>query len=97
MGDGDRDVVLGIRPEDVHLGDDIALPAAARATLTLDAAEPMGNETILYLRAGEDEIVARIPPTELPAPGEPVAAAFDLTRLHFFDSETGAAIANVNE
>ena len=94
-GDGDRDVVLGIRPEDVHLGDAAALPAAARATFTLDAAEPMGNETIVYLRAGEDEIVARVPPTDLPAPGEPVATAFDLTRLHFFDAETGAAVNGV--
>ncbi|HEX6745769.1 MAG TPA: sn-glycerol-3-phosphate ABC transporter ATP-binding protein UgpC [Longimicrobium sp.] len=93
LGDGDRDVVLGIRPEDVRLGDGADPASAARATLTLDAAEPMGNETIVYLRAGEDEIVARVPPADLPAPGQPVAASFDLARLHFFDAETGTTLS----
>ncbi|HET7232914.1 MAG TPA: sn-glycerol-3-phosphate ABC transporter ATP-binding protein UgpC [Longimicrobium sp.] len=92
-GDAERDVVLGIRPEDVHLGGGgNATGGLATATLSVDAAEPMGNETIVYLRAGEDEIVARVPPTELLAPGTPVATAFDLSRLHFFDAETGAAV-----
>ena len=87
-----REVVLGIRPEDVHLSADALPPAAARATLALDAAEPMGNETIVYLRAGADEVVARVPPRPLPAPGEAVEAAFDLARAHFFDPETGERI-----
>jgi len=89
-----RDVVLGIRPEDVRLGADAdaARGADARVELELDAAEPMGNETIVYLRAGADEIVARVPPAALPAPGERVTASFDLARLHVFDAETGAVL-----
>jgi multiple sugar transport system ATP-binding protein len=89
-GDGYA-AILGIRPEDVHLNG--AAPASASpATLVLDSAETMGNETIVMLRAGEHEIVARVPPRPLPAPGEAVTAAFDTARAHLFDPDTGAAI-----
>jgi multiple sugar transport system ATP-binding protein len=82
-------VVLGIRPEDVHLGGD----SPAHATLRLDSAETMGNETIVTLTAGAHEIVARIPPRPLPEPGAMVEAAFDVGRLHFFDAESGEVVA----
>jgi len=82
-------VVLGIRPEDVHLGGD----SPATATLRLDSAETMGNETIVTLAAGAHEIVARIPPRPLPEPGATVEAAFDVGRLHFFDPESGEVLA----
>jgi multiple sugar transport system ATP-binding protein len=88
---GERAVVLGIRPEDVYL-DGAAPPTGAPAALTLEAAETMGNETIVTLRAGVHEVVARVPPRPLPAPGEPIDAAFDLARLHFFDPDTGAVL-----
>jgi multiple sugar transport system ATP-binding protein len=90
---GERAVVLGIRPEDVYL-DGAAPPTAAPAVLTLEAAETMGNETIVTLRAGAHEVVARVPPRPLPAPGEPIHAAFDLARLHFFDPDTGAVLGS---
>ena len=88
-----RPVVLGIRPEDVHLNGS-APASAARATLRLDAAETMGNETIVTLAAGAHEIVARIPPRPLPEPGTMVEAAFDVGRLHFFDSENGDVLGD---
>jgi multiple sugar transport system ATP-binding protein len=84
-----RNVVLGIRPEDVHLGTD----SPAHASLRLDSAETMGNETIVTLAAGAHEIVARIPPRLLPEPGTMVEAAFDVGRLHFFDPESGEVVA----
>jgi multiple sugar transport system ATP-binding protein len=87
-----RAVVLGIRPEDVHL-DGAGPGGAARATLRLDSAETMGNETIVTLAAGAHEIVARIPPRPLPEPGAPVEASFDLARLHFFDADSGDVVA----
>ncbi|HVG43956.1 MAG TPA: sn-glycerol-3-phosphate ABC transporter ATP-binding protein UgpC [Longimicrobium sp.] len=87
-----RPVVLGIRPEDVHLNGSAPV-SAVRASLRLDAAETMGNETIVTLAAGAHEIVARIPPRPLPEPGAMVEAAFDIDRLHFFDAESGAVVA----
>jgi multiple sugar transport system ATP-binding protein len=63
--------------------------------MTLDVVEPMGNEIILYAHppALDVTVVARIEPQEVPPVGEPVELALDLEKLHFFDADTGAAIA----
>jgi multiple sugar transport system ATP-binding protein len=81
-GSGMREVILGIRPEDVRVaqGGD-----AAYARLRLDLVEPMGNEIFLHASAGEHELTARVPPQPLPEPGAEIALAFDDRRLHFFD------------
>jgi multiple sugar transport system ATP-binding protein len=52
----------------------------------------MGNETIVTLRASAHELVARVPPRPLPAPGETVTVAIDAARAHLFDAETGAVL-----
>jgi multiple sugar transport system ATP-binding protein len=83
-------ITLGIRPEHITI--------AARGEtgpvlhLPLDVIEPMGNEIIVYGRAGSTEIVARIPPRELPDHGEPIAFLIDSARAHFFDGATGTAL-----
>jgi multiple sugar transport system ATP-binding protein len=88
-----RPVTLGVRPE--HLRLPRADEAAADATRwQLDVVEPMGNEVVLYAHAGPHEVVARVAPQPLPAPGEPLALAFDQDALHFFDDETGAALVS---
>jgi multiple sugar transport system ATP-binding protein len=86
-----RDVVLGVRPEDVSLAADAGSPAAGW-TLTVDAVEPMGNETIAYLSEGGSELVARIHPRPVPTPGQAAAVAFSPDRLHFFDAESGESL-----
>jgi multiple sugar transport system ATP-binding protein len=81
-GSGQRDVILGIRPEDVR----VAQPAdAGSVRLRLDLVEPMGNEIFLHASAGEHELTARVPPQPLPEPGAQIALALDDRRLHFFD------------
>jgi multiple sugar transport system ATP-binding protein len=85
------DVVLGVRPEHVRVvHDDQRAPVHAR--MTLDLVEPMGNELIVYTRSGAGEVVARIPPGALPAVGSMVGLVFDTDWLHFFDTQSGAAM-----
>ena len=91
-------VTLGVRPEDFYVAGSAALTApSATATWTLDVTEPMGNEIVIYVHAGgggvRHEAVARVAPQELPEPGRPIDLAIDLTKLHFFDRETGVALA----
>jgi multiple sugar transport system ATP-binding protein len=83
----DGEVVLGIRPEHVHLQS-----REPHGTLTLDLIEPMGNEMIVYLRSNSNEIVARTPPVALPETGTPLSLAFDAGHLHFFDPATHRAL-----
>ncbi|MFT3762828.1 MAG: sn-glycerol-3-phosphate ABC transporter ATP-binding protein UgpC [Pseudoxanthomonas sp.] len=88
-----REVALGIRPE--HLS-----PSAGAGALRaqVEAIEPVGNETFVHLRHGDQLLVARVAPERAPATGETVALDVARERLHFFDAESGlrlqAASAN---
>ncbi|OOG62899.1 sn-glycerol-3-phosphate ABC transporter ATP-binding protein UgpC [Rhodanobacter sp. B04] len=86
----DREIVLGVRPEDLHLldaGTDAALEAR------LEVIEPVGNEVFLNLRYGNQALVARTPPRPLPEPGSTLQFGFASERLHFFDPVQGERIA----
>jgi multiple sugar transport system ATP-binding protein len=84
-----RDIVLGLRPEHLQCAD--AEPAASRVQFdaTLEVTEPVGNEVFLNLRFGTLELVARVPPRALAAPGATLRMAFDPSRLHAFDGIDG--------
>ena len=88
-----REVILGIRPEDLYVYDSSYVPESVAALeLVLDVLEPMGNEIFVYARSGEDVVIARVAPQSLPEPGEKIRLAIDLAKLHFFNVETGEAI-----
>ncbi len=84
----DREVVLGVRPEDLQPRE--AGEAAFHARLEL--LEPVGNEVFLNLRYGEQALVSRVPPRALPEPGGPLALGLAADRLHLFDAAGGARI-----
>ena len=87
-----RAIVLGLRPEHLHCA---PTPESSRAQFeaTLEVVEPVGNEMFLNLRWGSLELVARVPPQNLPAPGEVLRMGFDPSRLHAFDATDGRRIA----
>ena len=88
-----RDVILGVRPEDVYVATGPRpASASAEATVRLEAVEPMGNEIFLHARGTDHELTARVAPQPVPEAGNPVTVAFDVEKLHFFDAESGAAI-----
>jgi multiple sugar transport system ATP-binding protein len=74
-------VALGVRPEDVLLGQ-----GTHRATVRV--VEPTGHETIVMLDAGGSPLTARAPADSILRAGEVVP--FDLRpgRLHLFDATT---------
>ena len=95
-----KPVTLGVRPEGITLapgtatghdrnppGDFGSCPKQ-ELRMGVEVVEQMGNETILYLKAGEDTLVARVPPQNAPRPGDSVTVGFAPDRLHFFDAET---------
>jgi len=81
---GARNVIVGIRPEHLRLGDGI--PA------TIDMVEPIGHESIVYATAGEEKLVAIFDPHEAPRAGETVSFTVDPARLHLFDATTETAL-----
>lgn len=89
----DRQVLAGIRPEDLALPESAALPAAtARVPMKLTAVEPLGSETLLYGTTAGQEFTARIAPRSIPAEGAALELVVDTSRLHFFDPASGARV-----
>jgi multiple sugar transport system ATP-binding protein len=86
-------VVAGLRPEDLRLAAAAApSPREPRVRAVLELIEPVGNEAFLNTRAGDTELLLRVPPQSLPAPGEEVTLTFSPERLHLFDPRTGRRI-----
>jgi multiple sugar transport system ATP-binding protein len=88
-----RPVVLGVRPEGIVLGATGTVPEWVLSPkpefrMSVDVVEQMGNEVIVYLKAGNDTLIARVPPQNAPHPGESVTVGFAPDHLHFFDAET---------
>ncbi|MBN1465797.1 sn-glycerol-3-phosphate ABC transporter ATP-binding protein UgpC [candidate division KSB1 bacterium] len=74
-------VTLGVRPEHIQYNSDARAAAAAH----IEVIEPMGNETILYVRLGKDVLTARIAPQSHLKVGAECRLGFDLAKAYFFD------------
>lgn len=78
-------VVLGVRPEDVLIGQ-----GPYRATVRV--VEPTGHETIVMLDAGGSPLTARAPAESTLNPGDVVSFALRAERLHLFDATSEARL-----
>lgn len=90
-----KDVVFGIRPENVH--DEPEFLAKATDGIVeadVEVTELMGAETYLYLNCAGNAITARVEPTSTAKTGDKIKIAFDLSKMHLFDKETEKAILN---
>jgi multiple sugar transport system ATP-binding protein len=88
-----KNVVLGIRPEDVHDRDFV--PGAingAPISAQVDVMEPMGSEIYLFLVSGKSSFVARVDPRSQGRPGKSIDVMVNLDHVHVFDKETEQAI-----
>ena len=84
-GIGNKDVVVGVRPVHVTLGD-------SGIAGKIDVSEMMGSELHLHMNAGGQDVVAVVPTTELEGKdvsnGSAVKFTFSAKLLHLFDKET---------
>ena len=80
---------LGVRPENLRLvaqAGDVALPA------NVSLLEPLGSETLVTLKLGAAEVIARLAANFREAPGTPITLHMNPAHLHLFDPESGAAL-----
>jgi multiple sugar transport system ATP-binding protein len=82
----DREVVLGVRPE--HLSAAATDASHLLATFTIEFAEQMGAESIIYLKAGGRSLIARVYGEHLYKPGAQFTTHIQLEKAHLFDLET---------
>lgn len=88
-----KEVVLGIRPEDIHMEDifvDNSLDSTFEATVELG--ELMGAEIYAYLKTGNQSITARFDGRYRVKMGDKLKLAMDKHKIHIFDKETQEAI-----
>ena len=84
-----REIVLGVRPEDLQPAEQHMSALEAQ----VEVIEPVGNEVFLNLRFGDQHIVSRVSPQQMPASSGSLHLGFHSDRLHFFAAENGARIA----
>lgn len=93
-----QDVILGVRPEDVH--DSNYLPQGitpAAVDARAEVLEQMGNEVIIYLESGGKNFIARTDPRTGASVGSPINVSINLDNLHLFDSKTEISLAHLHE
>jgi multiple sugar transport system ATP-binding protein len=87
---GAKALTFGVRPENLRLNHehetDIHLPAEVQLL------EPLGAETLVTLKLGQAEVVARCPAAYRPARGTCVDLHVSPTHLHLFDQQQGRAL-----
>ena len=89
----DKDVIFGIRPENIHDADFVPLNIdAEKVAVKVDVTELMGNEIFLYLVSGKNTFVARVDPRSKLRVGQQAQVMFDMDNFHIFDASTEEAI-----
>ncbi|SNT38476.1 carbohydrate ABC transporter ATP-binding protein, CUT1 family [Bacillus sp. OK838] len=84
-----KDIILGIRPEDLH-NEGVYFTESPNTTFTtqIDVAELMGAEIMLYSTLEGQDFVARVDAKNIIQAGEKIKLALDMNKAHFFDKGT---------
>jgi multiple sugar transport system ATP-binding protein len=86
-----RKIVLGVRPE--HLSPTRSETGHLPVIFIVELAEPMGAESIIYLKTGRRSLVARVFGERLYQTGDQLEIYVNLEKAHLFDAETEGIIA----
>ncbi|EKF50394.1 ABC transporter ATP-binding protein [Lactococcus garvieae] len=92
-GYSSKEVIMGIRPEDISasiIAEQAYPEAQIEAEVTVS--ELLGAETMLYLKAGDAELVSRVEARDFRQPGEKITVTLNLNKAHFFDKQTEVRI-----
>ncbi len=87
-----KEVVLGIRPEDVLSADDAEGRNLSPFNATVEVLEPLGAEIILELSSQGQSFTGRMGPQLNVKMHDEIPVYFDMARCHLFDPQTEQAI-----
>ena len=90
-----KEVIMGIRPEDVHNEEDlVAQFPDGIVEANVEVTELMGAETYLYMNCEEQTINARVSPTNTAKPGDRIKITLEPGKIHLFEKDTEKTICN---
>ncbi|TWE07185.1 glucose ABC transporter ATP-binding protein [Pseudomonas sp. AG1028] len=84
-----RDMLLGVRPEQVQLAgaeQGHGLPAQVEVT------EPTGPDTLVFVTVNDSKLCCRLAPDQAPAVGQPLQLSIDAARALLFDANSGERV-----
>ncbi|MBQ3219332.1 MAG: sn-glycerol-3-phosphate ABC transporter ATP-binding protein UgpC [Clostridia bacterium] len=104
----DREIIFGIRPEDIHDDADVVKESKTCIEVKVDVVEALGSETLLYCKTrseiqNSDEtiqsivddvsnLIAKVDNRSTTKAGDNVKIALDIDHCHIFDKETEITI-----
>jgi multiple sugar transport system ATP-binding protein len=91
-GMGGARLVAGIRPEHVAPPGRAPRGESAAVPVTVEIAEPLGDEVVVHARAGEAALVFKQDPHRSAAIGSGLEVLLELDGLHLFDAESQVRI-----
>jgi len=91
VGDG-RPLVAGFRPEHLDVGEPKGGDEAGFSA-TCDVVEYLGNEELLHLRLGSEDVVAVVNAAARVQAGSEVRLRLPLSKLHLFDPQSGESLS----
>ncbi len=93
-GRANAKVVLGVRPEEIRLGE--GEPGSAESTVAcrVDLVELLGGEVLIHASRDEHELTARVAAGPVPQAGDEIALTVPPAAIHLFDGETGQRLVS---
>ncbi|MGK9067410.1 ABC transporter ATP-binding protein [Stutzerimonas chloritidismutans] len=88
-----REVILGIRPEQISLGSDPALPSL-RAEVQV--VEPTGPDTMVFVELNQTKVCVRLAPDAATDAGSTLTLQFEPDKVLLFDAKTGERLGVAN-
>lgn len=87
-----REIVFGFRPEAIELGEaDGACHVRAQVELT----EMLGDNTNVYITAGEDKAILKVDPHDTPEIDSTITFSIPREDIYLFDGETENVIEKI--
>ena len=81
--------ILGIRPEDIHGDNGLAIASYHPVAVMVEAMEPLGSDSFLYGKIGGKDLIARLRPENAVTLGQIRTLYVDRSRIHLFHPELG--------
>lgn len=80
-----KEIVFGFRPESIELG---KKDNAYQITANVELTEMLGDNTNIYITAGEDKAILKVDPHDTPEIDEDIVFSIPLESVYLFDAET---------
>jgi multiple sugar transport system ATP-binding protein len=87
-----KKVTFGIRPENIGSNNAYGIVDAPEISADVDVVEPMGSETYIYLKAGDNTFICKVDAHKEFKPGQEVKLPIVVSKAHIFCGETDKLI-----